>query len=162
MADTGVKRTTKGDILANMRKLLGRDVLVGIPSTEAGREGSPINNAAILYIMETGSPAANIPPRPTVGPGIRDARGKIDKAMESAARAAIRGDAAGVEAAMNRAGIEAVSAIQQRIRSNTPPPLAESTLAKRRRRGVTRTNTLVDTGQMLKAVTYVIEKKGKN
>jgi hypothetical protein len=42
------------------------------------------------------------------------------------------------------------------INSNVGPPLKPGTLAARRRRGLKRTNTLVDTGQMRNAVTYVV------
>lgn len=41
-----------------------------------------------------------------------------------------------------------------RILSNTPPVLADSTIAARRRRGNSSTNTLVDEGDMLKAIEH--------
>jgi hypothetical protein len=49
--------------------------------------------------------------------------------------------------------------VKAKINSNIQPKLADSTLEARRRRGVTRENTLVDTAQLRNSVTHVIRSK---
>ena len=57
---------------------------------------------------------------------------------------------------MRAAGMEASASVKNKIDSNVPPELSERTLAARKRRGVTRTDTLVDTGQFRNSITYVV------
>lgn len=163
MTATFTHRSRSGNFKKLLKRLEKRVVLVGIPARENAREGK-IGNAALYYLMETGSPSQNIPPRPTLVPGVMSVRKEIGKHMGSAMRRAIKtsGDVAAViDAGLNAAGLIAVSAVRQKITSNTPPPLAESTLRKRKKRGVTRTNTLIDTGEMMKSVKHVIvDKRG--
>lgn len=152
------RRSRTGNFNKLLKQLGKREVLVGIPRGENAREGK-IKNAALYYLMETGSPAQNIPARPTLRPGVQSARKQIGQQMGNAMRIAIKrgGNVSDViDSGLEAAGLTAVSAVQGKIRSNTPPPLAESTLRKRKKRGVTRTNTLIDTAEMLQAVKYVI------
>ena len=74
--------------------------------------------------------------------------------------AALDGDVQQVGRRLNRAGIVAASAVKAKINSNIQPALSERTLADRRQRGVTRENTLVDTGQYRNSITYVVRDKG--
>jgi hypothetical protein len=136
--------------------LTTRNVLVGIPSTTAGNRNGPINNAALLYIHDNGAPEAGIPARPVMAPGIARKADEINRRLRNAGKIAFEGRITAVEQQLNAVGLVAAQGIKEAINSNTPPPLRPSTLAKRRARGVTRTNTLVDTAQMRNAVTYVI------
>ncbi len=158
----------------SLKLLRGSQVLVGVPrdgardvgwdvgvgsvgGTTKRRKGTgKVNNATLAYVHNNGSPAQNIPARATLGPGIKDAQREISDYMEQAGKNAMNGSFDKTEAAMMAAGIKAVVSVKKRIRSNTPPKLSERTLAARRRRGVTRTNTLVDTGQYLNAHTFVL------
>jgi hypothetical protein len=157
----GVSMTSSGlDIEGALTALVKKQVLVGIPATNAPREdGDPINNAARLYIHEHGAPEANIPARPTLMPGIADVQDAINKYLQAAARAALSGDASKIDVALHSAGTVARDSVKTRIGSNTPPPLAERTLQDRRARGKASENTLVDSGEMRNAVTYVISEK---
>lgn len=154
----GVTKTISraGDVARAVAFLTSRQALVGIPSTTAGNRNGPINNAALLYIHDNGSPVAGIPARQVMGPGIQRKADEINRRLKSAARAAFEGRLSAVEAQLNAVGLVGAQGIKEAINSNTPPPLRPRTLAARRRRGVTRTNTLVDTAQMRNAVTYVI------
>ena len=145
-----------GDVVKAVDLATRSQVLVGVPSTTAGNRDGPINNAALAYIHDNGSPEANIPARPFMHPGIDDITPEIKERVKNIGKAAIKGRADAVDKGLNALGMVAASSIKNRINSNTPPPLAESTLAKRRARGVTRTNTLVDTGPMRNSITYVI------
>jgi phage gpG-like protein len=152
-------RDRSGDVLRAMRQLADRVVLVGIPSSTAGREDVPITNAVIGYIQEHGSPAANIPARPFLVPGVEDAEARTIPRLKAAATAALAGDAEKVDQRLHQAGLIAQSAVQAKINSNVPPPLAESTLEARRARGRTGERTLVDTGQLRNSITYVLRRR---
>jgi hypothetical protein len=90
----------KGQRIAKAMDELARDqVLVGWPAGQPARKDDNMNpeeftNAAIGYIAEYGAPEVNIPPRPVLLPGIRDAKDKINKLLGDAARAALDGDQA--------------------------------------------------------------------
>jgi hypothetical protein len=140
------------------------EVLVGVPAAKAARDDAKsgvskpgINNAALLYINDKGCPELNIPARPVVDPGIMDKKLQIEGEMLNTGRMILAGR--DPHDGLARAGQTAVDGIKARITSNTPPALAKRTIQARRRRGVTRTNTLVDKAKMLNAVTWVIRKK---
>ncbi|HGL5074093.1 TPA: hypothetical protein ACKFHZ_001939 [Burkholderia multivorans] len=149
------------EVLKSIAGLVRQEVLVGVPDSTAGRkdDGEPLSNAEIGYIQETGSPANNIPARPHLVPGVQDARPKFEPQLQKGVEAALDGDLEQVQRRLNMAGIAAQNTVRAKVNSNIPPKLADSTLAARRRRGVTRENTLVDTGQYRNAITYVVRKK---
>ena len=143
-----------------LEEIVKREVLVGIPAANADREdGAPMNNAARLYIHENGSPAANIPARPTVMPGIAAVQDKISDYLRGAALAALSGDTGKIDVSLHNAGTVARDSIKSKINSNTPPPLAQRTIEDRQKRGKQSTKTLVDEGEMRNAVNYVIARK---
>ncbi|MFG0231753.1 hypothetical protein [Achromobacter sp. 413638] len=147
-------------VLASINELVKKQVLVGVPDSAPDREAGPLSNAQIGYILEHGSPANNLPPRPHLLPGVQDARPKVEPELKAGCDAALDGDVEQVDQRLNRAGLVAASAVKAKINSNIQPALAERTLEDRRRRGVTRENTLVDTGQYRNSITYVVRKKG--
>jgi hypothetical protein len=165
-------------------------VLVGIPSNKADRsntERGALNNATIGYIMEHGSPGANIPARPWLAPGIRSAKSAIVAHYEQAAKRGLKsGDVTAMAAAHRVIGQLTVDAVKRYITSGHFAPLAPSTVAQRSRQRGTRRRVsetkylaliaagmtpalaqniagvrpLINTGQMRNAVTYVVRKKG--
>lgn len=138
------------------------DAAVGSTSKNQRKLTGGANNATLTYVHNKGTVDGHIPPRPTIEPGIRDAKEAIVNYQKQAADAALEGDKERAIKCLHAVGLSAVSAIKLRIRSNTPPPLKQTTITARLRRGVTRTNTLVDTAQMLNAQTYILRttKKG--
>jgi hypothetical protein len=175
---TGVR--TVLDRTAELRRALAtltsQDVLVGIPADKSARDDDGVTNAQLGYIHETGSPLRNIPARPFLEPGIRAAQDKIVEQLKDAATRALDGDAGGVTAALNRAGIVAQNSVRARFVDNDWPPLSEASLNKRPpaqrdesgrvlKRGKSRRergalNPLIDTSQLRKSVTYVLRKRG--
>lgn len=129
-----VKDNTK-KLFRALDELARHDVLVGVPSEESPRESGGISNAALAYIHDVGSPAANIPARPFMRPGIRDAQKQIVALFAKAGRAALEGDARGIDAALHSAGVIASMAIKKRINAGPPPPLKLSTIKARARAG---------------------------
>lgn len=146
----------------SVSELAKQQVLVGIPSTTAGRnnpKGQSITNAQIGYIHEFGSPRNNIPPRPFLRPGVSNATDRVEKMMRKAALFALDGKMQDVQNSLHAMGLVAVSAVRAKITSGPFIPLSPVTIAKRRARGVLRTKPLIDTGQLRQAITYVIRRK---
>lgn len=173
----------------SLREITGKQVLVGIPSDREERKGDEdedINNAALGYIHEFGSPAANIPARPFLIPGVRDAEKSELYQLRKAARAALEGETKLAMQAMNAAGIVASNSARNKISSNIPPPLQPETIARRHIARGTKSMreseqvylrliaqgvdpgaaqnevgiiSLINTGQLRNSITYVIRQK---
>ena len=159
------------------------DVYIGVPAENAGARAGGINNAELSYIHESGAPAAGIPARPHLVPGIEDIKGEAAKTMKDAAKQALEGNEGSVEPALNRIGLLGQNAVRARFQNNDWAPLKDSTLdyaapkkdaegntltdkKGRVKRGKSRRdegkiNPLMDTGQLMKSHTYVIRKRGQ-
>lgn len=167
-----------GDIEKAVRELARVRVLVGIPQDAAYRSGKDgnlvrtgnIDNATLGYIHERGSPIRGIPARPFLFPGVENSRDQWQPHMAAAARAAFEGKTAAMDQSLTRAGLVAVAAVKMRIRSNIPPPLAMATVRARRRRSPgssyrrkattpQQAIALIDTAQMINALTSVVERR---
>lgn len=161
--------------------LTDQDVYIGIPADKnAPRQGA--NNAELGYIHEFGAPAANIPARPHLIPGIGDVQPQAAELLETAGKKALKGDEAAVERALNKIGHLAANAVKARFVNNEWPPLSDAYLDRqpllkdedgnaitdkkgrpqhgKSKREKGRVNPLIDTGQLRKAYTYVIRKRG--
>lgn len=150
-------------IMESIQHLTQYDCLVGFPDSGAARNepGAP-TNAYIAFIQERGSPAANIPARPFMIPGINAVRNRAIKLLEKAALAALEGDAEKSRIILNQLGLLGVAAVQRAITVGAGwPALSPRTLAARRARGVTRTHPLIDTGQLRQHVEYVIRRNSR-
>lgn len=161
-----ITKDAVAEVLKQVRELTHKEVLVGIPDAYAGRkpdegESQPISNAEIGYLMEFGSPAANIPARAHLVPGVEDALDPITKRLRAGAKAAIDGKPRAADQAMHAVGLTAQASVQRKITDGPFEPLSPKTLAKRRARGRTGEKPLIDTGQYRRAITYVIRPKGK-
>jgi hypothetical protein len=175
-------------ILDALRSLTKKDVLVGIPSEDSEREDVPFGNAGIGYVNEYGSPAQNIPPRPHLIPGVKSVEEQTVPQLKTAAQAALDGNAAGAERALNRAGTLAANGVRRYMTITGFTPLADSTVEARARRGrkgakaelarrsadgklnainpdsgqlISNENVrpLIDTGQYRRAITHVVRDK---
>lgn len=155
-SDGKTARTVDAQYAAQTATIRGKKVTIKGRKHKATQA---VNNATLAYIHNNGSPAQNIPARPTLIPGVEDAKDKIAKRFEDAGKAALDGSLDRVEKNFEAAGIAAQNAVRARIRSNTPPPLSPRTIAARKRRGHNSERTLVETGQYLNAHTYVVRKK---
>jgi hypothetical protein len=180
-------KTKQGDLDKMVKALLvlaDVEVLVGFPeeTTDRTDEGPAkgMTNAALGYIHDTGAPEQNIPARPFMAPGIADAQDKIDAKLLQVLKAASQDKGVDViERGFTQVGLIAKLAIQNKINEGIPPPLADSTLRARARRGrkgakaelasrsmgnapgVVNAKPLVDTGQLRNAVNYVIRSRRK-
>lgn len=157
-----VKITTKNDktkeFLQGIAALTGKRAFVGVPAENDFRQGEPIGNAALAYIHEFGSPAANIPARPFLRPGIQAVQVEIEDRLRSTAHDVMGGDTGKAEAGLNAVGLIAQTSVQKAITDGDFAPLAASTLAARRSRGFMGTKPLIETGALRQAIRYVIRK----
>ncbi len=148
-----------------IKKFRHDEVLVGIPEEDNEREeDSPIGNAAILAINEYGSPMNNIPSRPVMAIGIRNAQAEIAEQFKGLAKdvltAAVQGRSSSdlFDRYYNRAGLIASNSVKKAINSQEDiEGPAESTLKSRISRGFKGVKALIVTGQMRNAITYVIK-----
>ena len=143
-------------------------------------------NAMIGYVMETGSPARNVPARPWLVPGTRESQRDWMPHLRGAAGAALDGNTQKSDAELTAAGIVAESGVKRKIGSNIPPPLKPSTIRSRKYARQTQSRrpeeerylqqvrsgidpgtaqaaagivSLVNTGQLRNAVTSVVRTK---
>lgn len=143
-------------VVNSLKTIEKKDVLVGIPAEKAPRTGNEMTNAILGYIHENGAPEINLPRRAFLMPGIRGSKDKIASYLKQAAQASMRGDKAGVERALNAAGLTGMKGAQRKITEGPFIPLAASTIRHRRAQGRTGTRPLIDTGQLRRALTYVL------
>ena len=153
-----VTRDIAEKVLANIRAVPQKKLLVGIPAEENARSGE-IGNASLGFIHEYGSPARNIPPRPFLVPGVQDAEPQAvamlakptGDALEKGVDVLVRG--------LERAGLVCQAAVKKRIVSQEGfAPLSPRTIAARQRKGYKGTKALIRTGQLLNSITYVVRR----
>jgi hypothetical protein len=175
-----------GDVIKAISGLANKDVLVGIPDSAPERTDTPITNAQIGYVMETGSPANNIPARPFLVPGIASVQSEVADRLRAGALSALSGSQTGVDTALRTAGMIGQNAVKKKINDGPFAPLSPRTIAERRRSRKTQSmrkaekdyakllaqgkteqeaqdiagiKPLVNSGSMRNAVTFVLRKK---
>lgn len=171
-----------------LKALAKKEVYVGIPAEKSSRQGEGINNAELLYaqshgvrssemrkeidantakgmkyskahslyIHSHGSALWAIPPRPVLEPAIKANKEIIGKKLAEAGKAALQGDADGAERQLELAGMLAQNKAREWFEDsrNNWPPNSPVTI---KRKGSSL--PLVDTGEMRKAITYVVREK---
>ena len=133
----GVRKTIDNvdKIRERMATLTKSDVLVGIPAEKASRPGTPINNAALAYIHEFGSPAQNIPARPFLFPGVRAIQPQAIALFKQGGRDVLQG-ATSPSVVLNKVGLLARNSVVNAITDPVPPfvPLKPATIRARLRK----------------------------
>lgn len=172
-----VKKTVSKDedVAKAMASLAKTHILVGIASGSKGdarTDGGPKNHE-LGFIHEYGSPSRNIPARPFLIPGVRNASAKAVKKMQGAIKAGLHGDRIAMDALLEQAGMIAVSGAKKEISSGNFEPLKPSTLRNRHRSRMTKgkrenelkgedVRPLINTGALRDSIDYIVVKgKGK-
>lgn len=130
-----VTKDTVPQVLESIARLTNQEVLVGVPESSTSRQdddGQPITNAALAYIHEKGAPAAHIPARPFLVPGVKKALRGIIPMLRRAAAAALDGNYVAAEKALDQAGVYAATSAQREIQAGIPPPLKPSSVRGRK------------------------------
>lgn len=148
------------DILQAISELSQVDVLVGVPHGE-NRSEADMTNAQIGYLLETGSPAMNLPPRPHLVPGIEEVQDVIGEKLTAAVDAALSGNSKRMYFLLESAGMKATMNVKKFINRGEFAELAPLTIRERKRRGRKSEKPLVDTGQYRNSHTYIIMKGEK-
>lgn len=161
------------EFLKAIDQLAKSEVLVGIPDSASGRSG-PITNAALGYIHENGSPARNIPARPWLYPTVNRLADQAGAMLQKAAEFQLDHKEGQAMNTLEALGLLAVAKIKNNIISGGDPPFRDWSDSYKRQRGVFGQTTrseqtphapknlnytiLVDTAQLLNAITYVVRK----
>lgn len=163
---------TKDDlkkVMASIKLLAKKRLMIGITEDKDTRKDGGMGNASIGYVMEHGSPAQNIPPRPFLVPTIEDMQKDIAVKLGKGAKAAMNGNAKAVVHTLESVGMTAQSAVKAVINDGDFEALAESTIKARARknsrkqRGMSvedqdaiNAKPLNDTLQLRNSITYVV------
>lgn len=120
-------------------------------------EKGTVPTASIAATQELGSVKRNIPPRPFLHPALEEKRDENVRLMLDTAKDALNGG--DIAANLEKIGGKLVGDVQTKITEITQPPLSKRTIAaraSRHSRELASDKPLVDTGQMLRAVTYEV------
>lgn len=132
-----------------------KSVLIGIPGDQ---KHGKISNSELGFLHEFGSDHAHIPPRPFLLPGIKKEKNRILEIFKNSLPKVIAGE--DVHITFNKIGIIARDSVKNMLRNGSFASLAASTIAARRRSrtsGKAGTKPLIDTGQLLNSINYVIK-----
>lgn len=177
------------EIARRLKALSESEVYVGIPAETSSRGSQKVNNAELLYIhshgarkrgmreemqesidsgktysaahslyLQThGSPLWQIPPRPVLEPAIADKKEIIARQLKAASQEALQGNLLAAEQNLHKAGMIGENAAKGWFEDpkNNWPPNSPKTI---QRKGSDA--PLIDTGEMRKAITYLVDKKG--
>lgn len=154
-----------------LKKLAKSMIYVGIAKGSKGdtRDDGAPPNSDLGFIHEFGSPAANIPPRPFLVPGINDAKDEIKDGLRSAMKAALADDEKAMTEHMERTGFRAVTAVKKYMQTAKFAPLKPSTIRSRNRSRQTKgkreneqqgegIRPLINTGALHDAIDFTVEK----
>lgn len=143
-------------ILEAVAALSKVEVLVGVPHGESRSDEDGMTNAQIGYLLETGSPAMNLEPRPHLVPGIEAVQDIIGQQLTKAVDAALNGNKQRMYFFLNTAGMKATMSVKNLINAGDFVALKPATVKARQARGRKSIKPLVDTGQYRNSHTYVI------
>lgn len=116
-----------------------------------------VPTASIAAVHEIGFVKLGIPPRPFLNPALEEKRDENVRLLLDTAKDALNGGS--ISANLEKIGGKLVGDVQTKIAEITNPPLKKSTIRARARRhskGIASDKPLVDTGQMLRAVTFEV------
>lgn len=145
------------EFLENLKAMTNKSVFVGIPHDSTRKDSEPYSNAQIGMVMEFGSAIKNIPPRPFLIPALKESQKEAIAILKEGAQQALHGE--DIEISFNKAGLFSQNKVKAKIVNGSFEALKQSTLAARMRRrksGVAGTKPLIDTGQLLASITYVV------
>lgn len=145
------------DLDAIIKELDEWVVKVGYFNTSHYTDGTPI--AYVAAIQNLGYVAGGIPPRATMQPAMMANKELYKKLVKQSFQNAING--APITQGLEALGEFAAGNVKQAITELRSPPLKEATVAaraKRHSKGLASDKPLVDSGQMLQATTYAVER----
>lgn len=136
-------------LIERLRAIGEKQVLIGIPSSEAAREGK-INNAGLAAVHELGAPSRGIPARPFLVPTIKDNSGKYVMLMKQGFKAALSNKEE-VAKVYEKIGIVASDDVKDYIVSGSFEPLKQKTIDKKGS-----SKPLISTGELRNSISYEV------
>ncbi len=143
--------------MADMQR---KRVQVGFFPEASYPDGTPV--AYVAAIQEFGYPQGGIPARSFFRPTVTEKKEAWWRQFAGAMVGALSGKLPSFEAALEQIGGMAAGDVSRTISRVQTPPLSEATLKARQSRKKTKgvsEKPLVDTGQMVQAVTHQVESK---
>jgi len=144
----------KGDMFKAVEEIGASEVVVGFANKT--HKNSNLRIAQLAYLMERGSPAANLPARPFFFPGLLNARQEIKSLSKYYGALAALGNRGAVTNGLDAIGRAAVNSIRRKLLSGPFAPLAPATV-KAKGHDI----PLIDTGEMLESITYRVRRSSK-
>lgn len=157
------RKKAKGGGLKGLRQRVEAanrvEVVAGIvgPNASKVHGDSGFTMAALGTAHEFGfsTDTTTVPARSFVRAPVRSNQARIQQALAKAGRKVMEGGDPARE--LGRVGLLAEGIMKKAMSDGIPPPLAESTIARRKSNS---TKPLVDTGQLRGAITSVVRRKG--
>jgi hypothetical protein len=137
-----------------------RVVDIGILGSEAASAhptGEGLTNVEIGSIHEFGGENDRPPERSFLRSTMTKGRKKYERLIQRGMKLAYEGKLS-VEDALGLAGAKAAADVDKAIRAGIAPPLAESTIIKKTIAGKSGTTPLIDTGQLVGSITWIVRK----
>lgn len=138
-------------LIERMRQIGKMQVLIGVPASEAPREGVT-NNATIAAVHELGAPTRGIPARPFLIPTIQNNSQKYVELMAQGFRNAMA-DGTDPDVVYEKIGLQASSDVKDYIVSGSFAPLKQKTID---RKGSSK--PLMDTAEMMNSIGCEVRK----
>ena len=147
-------------LYARARDMRGIRARVGVLAEKGGsvtQQGSDLTLVELAAVHEFGSPAANIPERSFLRSTFRERSAKALASMVAKITKAILANKVTVKQGVNMLGAWGATEVKNTItQTEIPPPLKPATIAAKGSK-----RPLVDTGQLLNSITWVVEDDGK-
>lgn len=147
-----IKDTDKG-FLAIKKALLSlkkKEIKVGI--LEGAGKNAKTGTLIVDYAIANEYGTSKIPERSFMRSTYDEKQQEWNKTLDKIVSSVVEGNINDIEQKINFVGVQMVNDIKEKIDSNIPPLLAETTI---KRKGSSR--TLIDTGIMRASITYKIE-----
>lgn len=148
-------------MLDGFKFIEGSAVYVGIPQKNSSREDNSegITNAELLFIHTNGSPINNVPARPVVEPAIEDDQERLTRMLTQSYLLAFSGRIQDALLQLQKTGMRAQNIARNWFVNpkNGWPPNSPGVQAAKRKKGSTNPRPLIDTGELRKSITYVVD-----
>ena len=140
-----VRKDIYKKVKKNLEKFSKKDLLVGVPQEKSQREDGDrsISNAELMFIHTNGSPARNIPKRPTIEPTIAENKKEISSKFKAAILKILQDKGDGMTD-LEKIGLWVVNKIKAKFGSDELAPNAPATI---KAKGSDR--PLIDTTQVI-------------
>lgn len=159
MRNLKVVKDESKKVIAGFLALLKKDVLVGIPEVKNSRKNESISNSQLGYIQDKGSPAANIPPRPWLEKGVESSQKETIRILKDTILNSFESKNS-ITKGLGKVGLIAQSSVKGYIKNKSNfTPLSKETVKQRKRKGFSGRKPLIETGQLLNSVNYVVRDK---